>query len=151
MIQILENIRTKKKSKPHFVLEINYMIGDADGSTCYANQISTNNPYIERFLTLIDNLPERPGHWGLKLDNECITDLFKHKLISKDDYDFLSLFMGSYYDENTNELTESEEEYIEEISECIQSDTDYSFLTYHSYNLYYYDEYGVKHNTKIIK
>ena len=152
MMKILENKKSTQKITPHYMLTINYMIGDADGDTQYSSEVRLENPYIERFLTLIDNLPQRPGHWGLSLDNACISDLFKHKLLSEDDYKFLCKFMPKYgeYDDIVEPLTDEEYEDFDAISSCIRSDVEYSFLTYESYELDYYDENGTKFNTEIV-
>lgn len=147
MIKILENKKSKKKRNPYYELVIHYMIGDADGDTSKENVISMDNEYIERFMKLINNLPERPGHWGISLDQSYLDDVHSKKLMSDDDYKFLSDIFG-YPDES--KFTHKQLEYIEEISECIASDTEYSFLTIEYAELVYYNEYGEKFNTQIV-
>ena len=47
-------------------------------------------------------------------------------------------------------VSKSDEDYASEFYEGVRGETEYSFLVFEGIDLYYYDEYGVKHETKIV-
>lgn len=59
--------RTEKLYDPYYILQFNYMIGDAKGYTNERVGISLDNPYTEKFITLINSLKPFSGTWELYL------------------------------------------------------------------------------------
>jgi len=133
---------SKKKTIPYYKLVFNYMIGDADGQTNKICKIATDHPYVERFVKLLNSVKPVKGTWGIILNKETLDKFLKEKQISKDDHKFLKNLMFEEYEED-NEYK------CYDFYDCIQSDTEYSFLVFEGIDLYYYDEKGIKHETEI--
>jgi hypothetical protein len=152
MIKIKKTEQPKTKKKPYYLLVFDYMIGDADGDTTEKVKLSVDNPFIERFVTLINKLKPLKGHWGIVFDEYEFERFHTEKQLSKKDFDFLKTLMfdsDEEDEENENSFVVSEKElkYTKEFYEGIRGQTEYSFLAFQGCTLYYYDEYGVKHNT----
>lgn len=148
MIKIKEEKKGKGNKTPYYKLVFNYMIGDANGNTKYDVEVSKDNPYLERFVTLVNKLKPEKGHWGVGLDNDCIESNVKQKNITRDDADFLIMLMHEGgWDEN---VPDENDDYAFEFFEGVRSETEYSFLVFECCDLYYIDEYGKKHNTVIV-
>jgi hypothetical protein len=158
MIKVVEKKKKKKKQNPCYLLEFSYMIGDGRGHTEEEMTASIEDAdIVERFVTLINKLTPTKGHWGVMLEDDRIYKHFEEGQITEDDYKFLTTVMfDDYYDEDDeeeNDNTEEENEYKKYsgyFSECVMSVTEYSFLVFEGVDLYYYDEYGIKHETEII-
>lgn len=158
MIKIKEKKKTKRKSDPYYLLEFDYMIGDANGQTSEEVVLSVDNPFIERFVTLISKLKPLKNSWGIVFKEYEFENFYDEKQLTKDEYVFLrTLMFEPYFDdeeeykeylsENTFKVEEKDEEYSKEFFEVIKGETEYSFLVFQGAYLYYYDEYGVKHET----
>ncbi len=148
MIKI-KKIDKRKKVKPHYILEYNYMIGDADGETTEKCKISLDNPYVERYCKLLSNLEPTEGTWGLSLDFETLESLLGEKQITDDDFQFLTVLM--FEDSDSDFVIPKEhKKHSKEFYGGVQTDVGYSFLTLEDLELYYIDEQGIQHETEII-
>ena len=136
----------KKKSKPYYMLKINYMIGDSNGYTTEKGKISEDNPYLEPFLKILDKLQPPKGHWGIVFRD---IDNYSSQLTDEE----FKLFenVNCLYDIDEDELDDKSLEYLEELSNLIRDDIEYSFLVYQDYELIYVDEFKKKHETIITK
>jgi hypothetical protein len=148
MIKIKKKEKGKTKVKPHYLLKFNYMIGDADGYTQEEVVLSLENPFIERFVTLLNGLKPPKGRWGIVLDEYEFGSYLHEGQLSKEDYDFLVNLMFENEDniKSYNDYTD-EEKYAEEFQDGVRGDAEYSFLVFKGCVLYYIDEYGEKHDT----
>ena len=157
MIKILDEKKPKKASKPYYVLVYNYMIGDGDGHTNEEVELSVDNPYIERYVTLLNSLKPLKGSWGVGLSRGDLYKHFDEGHLTKDDYSFLNRLMFDGEDEDdedgeyTFEVSKENEVYASEFFEGVRDEAEYSFLVFEGVDLFYYDEYKKKHNTKIVK
>lgn len=143
MIKIKPLKQRAKKTKPHYLLVFNYMIGDANGKTEKIVKAQINNPYIERFCTLLNSLKPLKGHWGICFRDETNPHaFFEAKQITKDDRDFLNQTMYEEFEE-----VALEEEHLV-FYNGIRGDAEYSFLVFQGVDLLYIDEFGVKHETE---
>ena len=147
MIEIIKTKPSKKVNQPYYSLKYNYMIGDADGNTTETVKISKDNPYLERYLVLLDKLKPTPGYWGISLEENKLKDHLKVGQISKDDYEFLKRIM--FCEDSEFKVSKENEDFANEFYEGVVSDTEYSFLSFEGFELKYVDEFGVKHKTKI--
>lgn len=145
--------KLKKPKKPYYLLVYNYMIGDANGNTSEEIELSADNPFIERYVSLLNKLQPIKGSWGIQLKHKDIFGNFKEKRITEDDFNFLNRIMLLSYDEeeNTYFKTEIENDFAYELSEGIRTESEYSFLVFQGVDLYYFDENGKKNKTKILK
>lgn len=155
MIKIIEK-KKKKKQDPYYLLNFNYMIGDARGYTNEEMVVGVEDAEIvERFVKLMNKLEPTKGHWGVMLEDDRIYNHFQEGQITEDDYDFLStVLFEDWEDEDDEEDEDKVENKYKELngyfSECVRSDVEYSFLIFEGIDLYYYDESGVKHDTEIV-
>lgn len=153
MIKIAEKKKNKKATvKPHYELVYNYMIGDANGNTTEEVELSIDNPYIERYCTLLGKLKPTPGHWGVMLEAHDMYEHVEAKQITNDDYHFLERMMFEHdeddeIDEKTFIVEEENEDFADEFYPGVSADTEYSFLVFQGVDLWYIDEYGEKHGT----
>ena len=154
MIKIKEKKQNKRKSKPYYLLVFDYMIGDADGETTEKVKLSIDNPFIERFVTLINKLKPTKGTWGIVFEEYDFEKFYVEKQLTKENYDFLKTLMfdtdfesEEYLLDNTFKIEKKDEKYAYEFFEGIRGQTEYSFLVFQGVTLYYYDQYGVKHDT----
>jgi hypothetical protein len=139
MITIKPKKTSGKKVTTHYILQYNYMIGDDNGYTDESVKLSKDNPFIERYVTLINKLKPTKGHWGVVLDKSRLIKHYTENQITKDEYEFLNGLMFESNDSN---------EYTNEFFEGVRSDAEYSFLVFQGCDLYYIDEYGEKHETE---
>jgi hypothetical protein len=155
MIKIKKEKETKtptKKSKPYYMLEINYMIGDAKGYTSEKGKISADNPYLEPFLKIIKKIKPTQGHWGIVFDGSLSSRLLKEKQITKEEHKLFSIIVSPYDNEyEDEEMDDKEVDHLDEIGDLIRSETEYSFLVYQGFELTYVDEFKKKHETTITK
>jgi hypothetical protein len=157
MIEIKKEKKKKKKIEPYYILKYDYMIGDADGDTSEKVHISKDNPYLERYVKLLNSLEPTKGHWGVMLSSDRLYAHCKEGQITEDDYNFLSALMFEDYDyddedEDDKEKTsyfKEDDEYAGEFFEGVMAETEYSFLVFEGVSLKYVDEDGVKHKTVI--
>ncbi len=156
MITIQKENTTKKVNKPHYLLVYNYMIGDADGETNRKVKVSLDNPFLERYVTLLNSLRPTKGTWGVTLTFERLKKHYKEKQITKDNLNFLNRMMFEEYDyfiecEDCEDFQVSieDEKYANEFYDGVTSDTEYSFLVFEGCDLFFVDEFGKKHKTKI--
>ncbi len=155
MIEVTKEKKKKKKIEPYYILKYEYMIGDANGNTSEKVTISKDNPYLERYVKLLNSLEPTKGNWGIILESDRLYDHFKEKQITEDDYNFLTalMFEEYNYDDDDEEKNVSyfkdNDEYAGEFFEGVRGETEYSFLVFEGVTLKYVDEDGVKHNTKI--
>lgn len=149
---------TKRISDPYYELVYDYMIGDSNGDTTEEVEVSLDNPYVERYVELLDKLKATPGHWGVMLEDGRIYDHYKDKQITKDDYCFLMRMMfppGYGREEETGEFafhvpTENKD-FANEFEGGVRADAEYSFLVFQGATLYYVDEYGNREETVFVK
>ncbi len=152
MIAIVKEKTQTKKKTPYYKLKFNYMIGDANGHTSKTVKVSHKNPYLERFVSLLNKLKPIKGHWGTVFEYNLLDELLKEKQITQDDYHFLDRMMNEEYDEDSEFIVEEEnEDYADEFYNGVRGETEYSFLVFQDVELTYYDEYGKSHKTKIKK
>lgn len=159
MIKIVEPKepkKPKKAKKPYYELEYDYMIGDANGNTSEETRISVDNPFVERYVTLLNKLKSTKGHWGVMLEQRRMYAHQEEKQITEDDYNFLIRTMFGTEGEENDGLepyftTDSDNKFADEFADGVRADTEYSFLVFEGIDLYYYDENGKKNNTKIVK
>lgn len=147
MIEIVQP--KKKKQDPYYLLEFNYMIGDADGDTQGEACVSIDNPFVERFVTLLNKLQPPKGYWGFGLEEDKLEAIYKEGQITEDDFKFLcrTLFEGS---EEDYFKTQEENDWADEFFEGVISYVEYSFLSFEGVDLYYFDETGKKFKTRIV-
>jgi len=165
-IKIVKNTKESKKIKPYYKLVYNYMIGDADGETRKSAKISVDNPFVERYVKLLNSLESLEGCWGVMLTPEDIYKSFKEKQITEDDYLFLMRLMfvedEEFDDDDEAEnkaddsskianyfKTEKENKFADQFSDGVEGYTEYSFLVFEGLDLFYYDENNQKNKTEI--
>lgn len=158
MIKVLEKKKKNKKAKaPYYKLKFHYMIGDGNGNTNEEVNISVNNPFLERFVTLLDKLEPCKGSWGVQLEDEDIYGNYKEGRITEDDYKFLgTLMFDGWEDEEAEEgeeykLEAENDDHTYEFFEGVRAEAEYSFLVFEGVTLKYVNEYGEKFNTEIIE
>lgn len=151
MIKILPNVKPTKPQEPYYNLTYNYMIGDADGETTEESTCSINNPYVERYVTLLNKLTPPKGHWGIILERSRLKDHFEQGQLTQEEYDFLKCTMfndnsGSTFNPSEGDL----DEYLYDFCEGVRGDAEYSFLVFEGITLEYVDEYGEVFQTEIV-
>ena len=151
MIKIVENKLYKEKIEPYYILRYKYMIGDANGNTSEELDISINNPYVERYVKLLNGLKPVKGTWGVVLDEERLLKILEEKQITQDDYNFLMTLMFERWgdEEILCDIPEENIYFSQEFSEGVLSYMKYSFLVFEGIHLQYVDENNRKHNTII--
>lgn len=151
MIKILPNKKPTTPSSPYYRLTYNYMIGDANGDTTEESNCSVDNPYVERYVYLLNKLTPIKGHWGIVLEQDRLLKHFQEGQLTQGDYDFLKFAMFS--DDSGSTFNPSEEDienYLYDFCEGVQSITEYSFLVFQGITLEYVDGYGEVFQTEII-
>jgi len=149
MITIKEEKENKKKKvEPHYIVKYEYIIGDSDGYTSEKVNVSLKNPYVERYVKLLNSLEPVEDKWGVMLDETDLIDHLNAKQISEDDYNFL-LRMMFEESESKFEVSEENQKYANEFFDGVYSDTEYSFLVFEKIKLFYVDEFGKKHKTEV--
>ena len=149
MIKHIEkNKGTKEILEPYYVLTFKYTIGDADGETEKTVVLSKDNPFIERFCKLLNNLSPIKGYWGVMLEDWRISEHFEEGQITEDDYNFLmrTMFITDY-DSYDSFKTESDTLFIDEFYGGVSSKTEYSFLVFEGVSLGYVDEHRIEFDT----
>jgi hypothetical protein len=154
MIKIKEKKPSTKKITPYYKLVYNYMIGDANGNTSEEIKVSVENPFIERYVTLLNKLKPLKGHWGVVFRENDLYKYMEEKQITKEDYDFLNRLMFEEYEleeDNTFIVEKKDEKFSDGFFYGVRGETEWSFLVFEGIDLFYYDENGVKHKTYFAK
>lgn len=130
-----------KKEPPHYHVVFNYMIGDADGYTTYDFTCESTEEIEEaiKYISILNKLKPLKDHWGICFDDFYIKDYPEEYIgLSENEYNiFKSLICPNNF-----------EDVREKISECLRSETEYSFLVFEKVDVYYYDENGIKYNVE---
>lgn len=151
MIKILPKKRPTTPTKPYYHLTYNYMIGDANGDTTEECSCSIENPYVERYVTLLNKLTPTKGHWGIILERDRLKKHFEQGQLTQEEYDFLKFAMFSDDSGSTfNPSEEDVENYLYDFCEGVRGETEYSFLVFEGITLEYVDEYGEVFQTEIV-
>ena len=66
------------------------MIGDGNGYTDEIVEVSADNPFIERYCKLLNNLQPTEGYWGIVLSFDRLYFFYKENQITLDEYNFLA-------------------------------------------------------------
>ena len=148
MIKLIEiNKKTVETIIPYYTLTYNYSIGNTCGHTTQAVYLSVDNPYIERYCTLLNSIQPLKGKWGIILNEETIESCFKEEnQITEDDYNFLMRTMFS--EENNYFKSDKENDYADEFYEGVIEELDYNFLVFEDVKLTYTDEHNVVFDTE---
>jgi len=149
MIKIVKKEKVNIVCDPYFMIKFNYMIGDANGHTSEKVDISRSNPFLERFVTLVNSLTSTKGTWGIVFDESNLEKHFNEGQISLDEYNFLLRTMYGERDPDVS-MSEKDEEFADEFYQGVRGETEYSFLVFQSLDLYYYNEHGKKCRTEIV-
>lgn len=116
-------------------------IGDADGYTTYDFTCESTEEIEEaiKYISILNKLKPLKDHWGICFDDFYIKDYPGEYIgLSEDEYNiFKSLICPNNF-----------EDVREKISECLRSETEYSFLVFEKVDVYYYDENGIKYNVE---
>ena len=92
-----------------------------------------------KYISILNKLKPLKDHWGICFDDFYIKDYPGEYIgLSEDEYNiFKSLICPNNF-----------EDVREKISECLRSETEYSFLVFEKVDVYYYDENGIKYNVE---
>ena len=148
MIKLIEtNKKTVETIIPYYTLTYNYSIGDTCRHITEDVYLSVDNPYIERYCTLLNSIQPLKGEWNIILNEETIESCFKEEnQITEDDYNFLMRTMFS--EENNYFKSDKENDYADEFYEGVMEELDYSFLVFEGVKLTYTDEHNVVFDTE---
>ena len=148
MIKIIEtNKMTVETITPYYTLTYNYSIGDTYRHITEDVYLSVDNPYIERYCTLLNSIQPLKGKWGIILNEETIESCFKKEnQITEDDYNFLMRTMFS--EENNYFKTDEENNYADEFYEGVMEELGDNFLVFEDVKLIYTDEHNVVFDTE---
>lgn len=148
MIKIIETKKKKKKNEPYYLLKFEYMIGDANGNTSETVKISKDNPYLERFYTLLTSLKPIKNRWGVILEWDRLLDTYEEGQLTEEEYSFLE---GLMFDDSDSEAFDfGNDKFSCEFFEGVRGHTEYSYLTLEGLSLKYVDEYGIKHKCEVV-
>lgn len=153
MIKVIKETNKKVIGEPNYLLTFNYMIGDANGKTYTEVSLSIDNPFIERFCTLLNGLKPTCGRWGVMLDKDHLNESLEENNITEDEYKFLDRTLFENWDENeeTKYFTDINDiNFANEFYDGVRSQTEYSFLVFEGVTLEYVDEYGNVFPTKFV-
>ena len=147
MIKLIEtNKKTVETITPYYTLTYNYSIGDSCGYTTKEVYLSVDNPYIERYCTLLNSIQPLKGKWGIILNEETIKSCFKEEnQITEDDYNFL---IRTMFEENNYFKGDKENNYANEFYEGVIEELGYNFLVFEGVKLTYTDEHNVVFDTE---
>lgn len=148
MIKLIEiNKETVETIIPYYTLTYNYSIGDTCRHITEDVYLSVDNPYIERYCTLLNSIQPLKGEWSIILNEETIESCFKEEnQITEDDYNFLMRTMFS--EENNYFKSDKENDYADEFYGGVMEELDYSFLVFEDVKLTYTDEHNVVFDTE---
>ena len=158
--------RTKKPKKPYYSLVYKYMIGDGNGNTKETVKVSVDNPFLERYVKLLNSLESTKGRWGIVFENGVSYAHVEEGQITSDDLLFLDRLMLEEWDEYDSDSGDDgegieaddeerfivdlkDEKFASEFHEGVEGEQEYSFLVFEGVDLFYYDEQGKKNKTKI--
>ncbi len=138
------------------------MIGCGNGNISEKVRVSVDNPFVERYVRLLNSLNPVSGHFGIVFEDGVNYSHVTEGNITEDDYNFLKRMMiecdsdlDDDYDQEEGDEPESvfiveekDEKFASEFIDGIRG-VEYSFLVFQGVELFYYDENGKKHKTKI--
>lgn len=160
MIKLVQKRKKRKANKkPYYTLEYRYMIGDANGNTSETVKLSADNPFIERYVKLLNGLKPNKQSWGVQLNDEDLDGFYSESQITLDDLRFLRRLMFEEYDiyeENdevegyTYPIEKDNLKFAREFYSGVRDESEYSFLVFEEAVLKYSNEYGEKFDTKIV-
>jgi hypothetical protein len=139
-----------RKQDPYYLLYFQYMIGDADGDTEGEAYVSLDNPFVERFVTLLNRLKPPKHYWGFGLKQDKIEEIYKEGQMTEDEYKFLTRILFDDREDNDYFKTEQENDWADEFNEGVKGEVEYSFLTFQGVYLIYVDETGRHLKTEIV-
>ena len=145
MIKIKIPEKLDKKITPYYELVYEYMIGDADCNTNETVRVSKDNPYLERYYTLLNSLVPTKGTWGIVFSKEILKECFEEGQINEEEYNFLKELMYDSYKDRSDEADEFKKEFYDGVA----GTTEYSFLVFEGLDLYYIDEDGTRHEAYV--
>ena len=150
MIKIIERSKiTVETVTPYYTLIYNYTIGDTSENITREVYLSIDNPYIERYCTLLNSIQPPKGQCGIILNEKTIESCFKKEnQITEDDYNFLMRTMFS--EENNYFKTDEENNYADEFYEGVMEELGDNFLVFEDVKLIYTDEHNVIFDTKFV-
>lgn len=148
MIKLIETSKiTVETIIPYYTLTYNYSIGDTYRRTTQDVYLSIDNPYIERYCTLLNSIQPLKSRWGIILNEETIKLCFKEEnQITEDDYNFLMRTM--FLEENNYFKSDKDNDYADEFYEGVVEELDYNFLVFDDVKLTYTDEHNVVFDTE---
>jgi hypothetical protein len=162
MIKIIRNGEEHPKQVPFYFLEIEYLLADTNRHVYSSSPILLENPYLERFVKLLNSLCTTKDNWGIIFERKNLPKHLNEHQITEDDYQFLARMMydeyeeqGDFEDEDGNErvpfFVEPENEvYANQFFELIRGEAHYDFLVFENAKLTYFDEYDNEFETEII-
>lgn len=122
-----------EKVKPHYILTIDYMIGDADGDHSETFEFYQDEDYyLQNAIALIEILKKlRPtkGYWGIMLEEERLSKAVLENQITDEEKFFV---LDGPFQEIIRDSCCDEREW----------------LTLEEAYLVYVDEYGIQHDVK---
>ena len=150
MIKIIERSKiTVETVTPYYTLIYNYTIGDTSENITREVYLSIDNPYIERYCTLLNSIQPPKGQCGIILNEKTIESCFKKEnQITEDDYNFLMRTM--FLEENNYFKNDEENNYADEFYEGIAEELGYHFLLFEGVKLTYTNEHNVIFDTKFV-
>lgn len=124
-------------------LKYKYQIGSSSDNIVEKIKVSNNNPFVERYCKLLNEVKPLKGSWGTMLEMKEVSGWLKEKQITKDDYNFLTrvMFPENLDDEDDEVVnyfkTEEDNKWADELclgvdgfDSGVRSDTEYSFLVF---------------------
>ena len=143
MINILEIPLTKPKAMkiaPHYSLVFQYLIGETSGFKSTKVKVKLDDSIIERFFKTLKKLMSHREMYYIFLEEDCFDGSLAGGLINQDDYDFLkdTLFNPkSIY-------SKAVVTYVDRGHPFKSGDATLQYI-----ELFYFDEDGVKYETKV--
>jgi len=146
MIKILTN-QQSQNPKNVYKITHDWMLGDSDGDTSYSQFASKDNPHLDKFLECCDKLTKPlPGTWANILEISTI------KKCLKEDFDFFKQFL-EYYNDDVDTINRQiiNDEFVDELIFDPITERGSTFVSYHGFEICFYDENGNKFNCEWIK
>lgn len=148
MIKLVEKKKpVGKTNEPYYKLIYYYMIGDADGETQETVQLTINNPFIEKFCSLLEKIEPRKGYYGISLDEGIVDSNVAAGNITFEEGKFLEMCLFNGPEDEMQEILGDDFIFAYQFSEGVRNETEYSYLSFEGYDLFYIDEYGETHDT----
>ena len=144
MIKILaavDNKRKDKKIKPYYSFVYQYLIGETSGFKSTKVKVALDDPQLERYFKVVDSLQRTDDMWYVMLEEEYLVKHVKEGHITEYDAEFLRETMynpKSIYSKGV--LI-----YVDRGHPFKSGDASLSYV-----ELFYFDEDGIKYETKVI-